>query len=338
MPKYAPLEDLMIPWLDEQSKEKVILTDAMIRDKALEVALVKGPDYGKFKASPGWVENFKARMGIRKGVWHGNGKKRDIDAAFAFGGGAESPRSPGARPKRVDIYPSPPPFVGPLQFAGMYNRTPPGYNKRAMNGGSPDDDQDDMAGMDEVDEVDGVDEVDENAGGMDSMATMLPAVGGTHSTYQSLPAADYQTQHETGWQPVAAPAPVYVQPATQHDGHTGSLGLVDTNDPTPTAVGHSHANYAEPVHQEQYVLENQPAHSDNAHVEPLEGLSHLPFPPFPEDELPDYLKCINTIAKLCGKDDFKAFASLKQYDYSVLDNLVKAVHAYTTGQPYVRIS
>lgn len=65
----------MTLWVRALHKEGRSFTDAMIRDKALEIAS-KIPTYQttvKFRASPGWVENFKARMGIRKGRYWGDG-------------------------------------------------------------------------------------------------------------------------------------------------------------------------------------------------------------------------------------------------------------------------
>lgn len=46
-----------------------MISDHMIRTKAKEVALEMNIGEDKFKASAGWVENFKHRNNIRKGVW-----------------------------------------------------------------------------------------------------------------------------------------------------------------------------------------------------------------------------------------------------------------------------
>lgn len=67
-------------------KEKnIILTDSLIRNKAREIGLNLGFDEKRFKASSGWVENFKHRVGIRRGVWHGDGKKAKMIRAAAIG-------------------------------------------------------------------------------------------------------------------------------------------------------------------------------------------------------------------------------------------------------------
>lgn len=64
----------MKTWVVTESAQGQIFTDAMIRNKAVELGRKwKQETEGKFKASPGWVENFKARIGIRKGRYLGNG-------------------------------------------------------------------------------------------------------------------------------------------------------------------------------------------------------------------------------------------------------------------------
>jgi len=52
----------------------VQLTDSVIRNKAKEVGKQLQIPEDKFKASSGWVENFKHRHGIRRGQFHGNGR------------------------------------------------------------------------------------------------------------------------------------------------------------------------------------------------------------------------------------------------------------------------
>lgn len=50
------------------------MTDALIAARALELARARGYTEKEFKASPGWVENFKHRVGISKNRWHGRTK------------------------------------------------------------------------------------------------------------------------------------------------------------------------------------------------------------------------------------------------------------------------
>ncbi|THH27041.1 hypothetical protein EUX98_g7159 [Antrodiella citrinella] len=82
--KFPILELRLEKWLRECHEQKIIFTDALIRDKAKEIARsMEWPD-DKFKASSGWVENFKHRHGIRKGIWNGYGQK--YSQAVANGG------------------------------------------------------------------------------------------------------------------------------------------------------------------------------------------------------------------------------------------------------------
>ncbi|KZT09356.1 uncharacterized protein LAESUDRAFT_723096 [Laetiporus sulphureus 93-53] len=71
--KFPNLELALQGWLRECARTKTLITDAAIRTKAREVALQQGLTEDRFKASSGWVENFKARHGIKKGQYHGNG-------------------------------------------------------------------------------------------------------------------------------------------------------------------------------------------------------------------------------------------------------------------------
>jgi hypothetical protein len=57
------------------SKAKKTITDNSIREKAKETAKMLNISDDKFKASSGWIENFKTRHGIRSGVWSGVGPR-----------------------------------------------------------------------------------------------------------------------------------------------------------------------------------------------------------------------------------------------------------------------
>lgn len=72
--KYPRLEAELKDWVVTESANGMIFTDAMIRKKAMELDEKWHLETeGKFKASPGWIENFKARVGIRKGRYTGVG-------------------------------------------------------------------------------------------------------------------------------------------------------------------------------------------------------------------------------------------------------------------------
>lgn len=72
--KFPEIESELAKWLYECRDKKVQLTDSVIRNKAKEVAKQLQIPEDKFKASSGWVENFKHRHGIRRGQFHGNGR------------------------------------------------------------------------------------------------------------------------------------------------------------------------------------------------------------------------------------------------------------------------
>jgi transcriptional regulator with XRE-family HTH domain len=66
--KFPGIESRLIIKLREISQDGTILSDALIRSKAKEVAQDLDILDEKFKASSGWVDNFKSRWGIRRGV------------------------------------------------------------------------------------------------------------------------------------------------------------------------------------------------------------------------------------------------------------------------------
>lgn len=69
--KFPQMETLMTPWLEKMTKLNRPITDSSIRMKAREVAHSLHIDHSQFKASSGWVDNFKRRHNIRKGVYRG---------------------------------------------------------------------------------------------------------------------------------------------------------------------------------------------------------------------------------------------------------------------------
>ncbi|KAJ7459758.1 CenpB-DNA-bind-domain-containing protein [Mycena latifolia] len=81
--KFPEIEDDMVKWLLECRDTNTVLSDSMIRNKAKDVARTLGIPEERFKASSGWIENFKHRHGVRAGVWTGDG--RNVRAARALG-------------------------------------------------------------------------------------------------------------------------------------------------------------------------------------------------------------------------------------------------------------
>lgn len=71
--KFPDLEYRLAEWVETVSKDGVVLSDALLRSKAREIGNAVGYTMDKFKASSGWLENFKHRHGIKRGVWTGSG-------------------------------------------------------------------------------------------------------------------------------------------------------------------------------------------------------------------------------------------------------------------------
>ncbi|CAK5270267.1 unnamed protein product [Mycena citricolor] len=85
--KFPEIETDMMDVLLAARDNNAPLTDAFIRIKAREVALKLGIGEDRFKASAGWVENFKHRHGIKGGIWSGHG--RNVRAAASRGAGLD---------------------------------------------------------------------------------------------------------------------------------------------------------------------------------------------------------------------------------------------------------
>ncbi|KAJ3568117.1 hypothetical protein NP233_g5926 [Leucocoprinus birnbaumii] len=94
-PKHPKLEEEMLLWLEELSEAGDTITDAKIQKKALEIADELRKKYGtigsekgkdkdeSFKASAGWIENFKRRHHVKGGVWHGRRKAEEPEVEDA---------------------------------------------------------------------------------------------------------------------------------------------------------------------------------------------------------------------------------------------------------------
>jgi len=89
--KFPEIESELAKWLYECRDKKVQLTDSVIRNKAKEVAKQLQIPEDKFKASSGWVENFKHRHGIRRGQFHGNGRNARLGRLHGVGVGDSTP-------------------------------------------------------------------------------------------------------------------------------------------------------------------------------------------------------------------------------------------------------
>ncbi|PFH53942.1 hypothetical protein AMATHDRAFT_44982 [Amanita thiersii Skay4041] len=65
--KFPEIEELLWPWVLECSNNNTAITDSLIRAKAREAAQKLNISEERFKASSGWIENFKLRNGIKNG-------------------------------------------------------------------------------------------------------------------------------------------------------------------------------------------------------------------------------------------------------------------------------
>ncbi|KIN92907.1 hypothetical protein M404DRAFT_172329 [Pisolithus tinctorius Marx 270] len=96
--KFPEVEEELVNWLVQMKQQNTLLTDALIRNKAKETARNLQIPEERFKASSGWVENFKHRHNIRKGVWLGYSKvlhpTRGIGATHLRKGSNENALSP----------------------------------------------------------------------------------------------------------------------------------------------------------------------------------------------------------------------------------------------------
>lgn len=87
----------MSEWLADNLPIGQTLTDNLIRTKAKEFAKELQIDETRFKASAGWVENFKQRHGIRSGIWFGDGLNTRRPRAMGIGGRKDLEPPTGAR-------------------------------------------------------------------------------------------------------------------------------------------------------------------------------------------------------------------------------------------------
>ncbi|KAJ7095958.1 Tc5 transposase DNA-binding domain-containing protein [Mycena belliarum] len=84
--KFPEIEEDMVKWLLQCRDTNTVLSDSMIRNKAKEVARDLGIPEERFKASSGWIENFKHRHGVRAGVWTGDGRNARAARSQGLGG------------------------------------------------------------------------------------------------------------------------------------------------------------------------------------------------------------------------------------------------------------
>jgi len=65
--RHPELELALTTWGKQQTAGNIMVTDEQLKQKALDIAAAMGIELGQFKASPGWLENYKARSGLNAG-------------------------------------------------------------------------------------------------------------------------------------------------------------------------------------------------------------------------------------------------------------------------------
>ena len=98
-------------WVKAASAQGTILSDALLRQKARQIGDQQGYTPDKFKASSGWLENFKHRHGIRRGVYLGFDPETEKHNGYIPNFPPPSPPSP-APPAPYSAH-SPAPEDGP---------------------------------------------------------------------------------------------------------------------------------------------------------------------------------------------------------------------------------
>ncbi|KAI0328866.1 CenpB-DNA-bind-domain-containing protein [Cubamyces sp. BRFM 1775] len=103
--KFPDLERRLAEWVKGVSAQGTILSDALLRQKARQIGDQQGYTADKFKASSGWLENFKHRHGIRRGVFVGMG---EVEREPAYGMDFSQPNPPSPAPPESFSAQSPP--------------------------------------------------------------------------------------------------------------------------------------------------------------------------------------------------------------------------------------
>lgn len=130
----------IVRYITEEMPKDELLTDRKIREIAKKFAAMQHLGEDRFKASSGWVENFKQRHGIKRGVWHGEGQLSKYSRSI---GGDYAPmrRPPGidlSVPSSVHVSGPPPNIVPHHQGQGSTSQVEAAdYH---MNGAESEDD------------------------------------------------------------------------------------------------------------------------------------------------------------------------------------------------------
>ena len=291
-------------------QQNTLLTDALIRNKAKETARsLQIPDE-RFKASSGWVENFKHRHNIRKGVWLGVHKSlratRGVGATHLRKGSNESVLSP--------LNPA---FESRSEALARRDST------------TADDGDDDMESEDDQD--------------LDPSQENQPVAGPSHS--QTETSASHNPLPPI-WTMQQEPLSTNDTPISSHP--SASQHNVLSQQPFPSQEDRHHDPAVGDVHQsslqlsaQQHIQQQQEvplsAHGDATATYTDSVVVYQPVPPITSgDTIPDIGEAEDAITKVIMFVDSHSPALLTPPERNLLSQIKYALFQAASGVPFVR--
>ena len=316
--KFPEIEAELVKWLFECKDRRVVLSDCLIRSKAREVARQMEISDDKFKASSGWVENFKNRHGIRKGVWEGNG--RNAQVIRAQGGSAlHEDEDAEPRPTLAD-------YIYQHNLYDLDETLKPvrRSHKHSVPSGVPAESR-----------------VREN----DSENPETDAIGANLGSHQDIDEAQQAMEATTQslghiHSPEHIQSPVVENPSTAqaHLDVDNSFSSVSTH--LSDSLSHSQHMESPQVHvstSSPAILSRFPDSSDvSMHIEssaqaaqtsPLQYFDMYPPPPVPQLSIPEYADTLGSLDKVMRFVDAQPQGFLRQDDHQALTRIKLAVLA-----------
>lgn len=302
-------------WLVQMKQQNALLTDALIRNKAKETARnLQIPDE-RFKASSGWVENFKHRHNIRKGVWLGHGKAlrptRGIGGTHLRKGSNES-------------------VLSPLNPA--FDRSAEALAERDSTN-TAEDGEEDMESEDDQD--------------LDPPHDSQPIAGPSHS--QTEPSASHHplppiwTMHHEplsanntpiSSHPSASQQNVIPQPFTPHEDSTHEVAVTNVHQNTlPLPPQQHHIPVSQP--QQREVALSSHEDTSNSYSDPVVVYQSAP-PITAGNTIPDIAEAEDAINKVILFVDSQAGAILTPEERHALTQIKYALFQAASGVPFVR--
>ena len=281
----------MVRYITEEMPKDELLTDRKIREIAKRFAAMQHLGEDRFKASSGWIENFKQRHGIKRGIWHGEGLLQKYSRSV---GGDYAPMR---RPPEIDL--STPTSVlvsGPQHSAFTRPSTEPtipvgtsGSGGFPIHDGESDDDE--MADIDHP-------PVSPSRPDHGNNTSMVPQVSSQPSSQPHLehhPQSDSQPQpHQHRLSESQSQNPMWIpEPHHSHEQH-----VVDSNAPEIAimpmpithrdADGREHVSYVTPEGPQRPIARPTPTTAQALeHLYHLRSwaLAHLDFVGFDDSEM-----------------------------------------------------